>query len=206
MNEINISEERLKNSTLLSSPGLDIELRRIGHITFAVCDRNDGMRYAFASAELANYLGRCGTIKVTDVKLFKQTAVVGDESGDTLLLRLKLANAKIITLDNNDHIHQFEPVIARDLSSSLISPHRQWGLPPHGIAGIMLLSERLVLTIEDIADEGQHAYLIQVLWNDYQLALKVSGTSEHDRICVEGEFMTFSVKEFAHGLLIFDHA
>lgn len=206
MNEINISEERLKNSTLLSSPGLDNELRRLGHITFGVFTKADGLRFAFASSELVKYLERRKGKKITDVRLLSQTAIVGDEVDDTKVLRLKFSDARVATLDKYDHLYEYEPIIAREVSSYLISPHKQWGLPPHGIAGLMLLTERMVHTIEDLADEGQHAYLIKVLWDDYRLALEDSGGDEFEQINVEGEFLSFSVKRFAHGLFIFDYA
>ena len=74
------------------------------------------------------------------------------------------------------------------------------------IAGFMLFTDRLIRTIEDIAEEGQHGYLVSVLWADYRLALESTGSNETDRVCVEGEFLAFSVKRFAHGLFVFDHA
>jgi hypothetical protein len=64
----------------------------------------------------------------------------------------------------------------------------------------------MIHTIEDIAEEGQHAYLVNVLWSDYRLALEATGLSETERISVEGEFLAFSVKRFAHGLYVFAHA
>ena len=206
MNEINISEERLKGSTLLSVPGLDIGLWKIGHITYAITEEGQGMRFAFASAELTKYLARQRPKRITDVRLLKQSPIIGYDEDVTNVLRIKFSDAKIATLDKYDHLYEFEPIILEQGESILTSAHKQWGLPADGIAGLMLLSSRMIHTIEDIADEGQHAYLINILWKEYRLAVESNGADEFERICVEGEFMAFSVKRFAHGLFVFDYA
>ena len=206
MNEINVNEERLDGSTLLSSPGIDIGLWKIGHISYAITEKGYGMRFAFASAELTKYLARRKAKKITDVKLLRQSPIVGYEDDETNILRIKFDDAKIATLNKYDHVYEFEPIILERGQSILTSAHKQWGLPADGIAGLMLLSSRMIHTIEDIADEGQHAYLISVLWKEYRLAIENSGADEFDRICIEGEFMSISVKRFAHGLFVFDYA
>ena len=53
----------------------------------------------------------------------------------------------------------------------------------------LLLPKRLIQTIEDIANEGQRAYLINVLWREYCLALENSGNDEFERLSIEGESM-----------------
>jgi hypothetical protein len=206
MNEINIDENRLSGSTFLTSPLLDIALHKIGAITYAISEKGYGLRFAFASAELTKYFGRMDDFKITDVKLLKQHPIVGYEEDETLVLRLKLSDARIVTLDKYDHVYEYEPVILEQGESILTSAHKQWGLPADSFAGLMLLTRRMILTIEDIANEGQHAYLINVLWREYRLAVDQSGADEFERLSVEGEFMAFSVKRFAHGLFIFDHA
>jgi hypothetical protein len=207
MNEITLSEDRFADSTLISQPGLEIELRQIGSITFGLVTRSDGTpRFAFASAELAAYLAKRKDKRIIDVKLMQQTPIWGEEIDETKILRLKFSDARIITLDKYDHLYEFEPILSREISHALISPHKQWGLPPLSFAGLMLLTERMVSIIEDLADEGQHAYLIKILWDDYRLAIDESGANEFDQINIEGEFMDFSVKRFAHGLFIFDNA
>jgi len=205
MNEINIDEGRLESSTLLSIPGIDIALWRIGHITYGITEKGYGLRFAFSSSELTKYLSRRKNHKITDVKLLKQYPLVGYEEDETNILWLKFDNAKVTFLDKYDHIYEFEPVIMERGESILTSAHKQWGLPADGIAGLMLLSSRMIHTIEDIADEGQHAYLISIIWKEYRLAVENAGADEFERICVEGEFMSFSVKRFAHGLFVFDH-
>jgi len=206
MNEINISEERLNGAKLLSLPGLDISLWKIGHITYAITEKDQGMRFAFASAELTKYLARQKPKRITDVKLLKQSPIIGYEEDETNVLRIKFSDAKIATLDKYDHVYEFEPIILEEGESILTSAHKQWGLPADGIAGLMLLTRRMINTIEDIADEGQHAYLINVLWKEYRLAVESSDADEFERICIEGEFIAFSVKRFAHGLFVFDYA
>lgn len=206
MNEININEGRLDGSTLLSTAGTDIALRKIGHISYGITEKGYGLRFAFASAELTKYLARRKSQKIKDVKLLKQYPIVGYDEDETNVLRLKFDDAKVALLDKYDHIYEFEPVILEQGESILTSAHKQWALPANGIAGLMLLTRRMIHTIEDIADEGQHAYLVNILWKEYRLAIETSGADEYERICVEGEFLSFSVKRFAHGLFVFDHA
>lgn len=205
MNEINISADRLGESTFISSPLMDIGLHKIGAITYAITEKGDGLRFAFASSELTKYLARKNDWKITDVKLLKQYPIIGYEEDETLVLRLKFSDGKIAILDKYDHLSEFVPVVLEKGESILTSAHKQWGLPAESCAGVMLLTKRMIDTIEDIADEGQHAYLISVLWKEYRLALKSSGSDEFERLSIEGEFMAFCVKRFAHGLFVFDH-
>jgi hypothetical protein len=205
MNEININEGRLDGSILLSTAGMDIALRKIGHISYGVTEKGYGLRFAFASAELTKYLARRKKRKIIDVKLLKQYPIVGYEEDETNILRLRFDDSKVALLDKYDHVYEFEPVILERGESILVSAHKQWALPANGVAGLMLLTRRMIHTIEDIADEGQHAYLINILWKEYRLAVETSRADEFERICVEGEFMSFSVKRFAHGLFVFDH-
>ncbi|PXA05736.1 hypothetical protein DDZ13_02375 [Coraliomargarita sinensis] len=206
MNEINISEDRLSESTIFTSPLLDIALHKVGAITFAITEKSYGLRFAFASAELAKYLERQQNPNITDVKLLRQHPVVGYEEDETLILRLKLDRGKVVMLNKYDHIYEYEPIILEEGDGILTSAHKQWGLPAESVAGLMLLTRRMIQTVEDIADEGQHSYLIHVLWQEYRLALEISGCSEAERISVEGEFMAFSVKRFTGELFVFDHA
>lgn len=207
MNEINISLERIREGKILSSPKLDIQLIKIGSISYAVISAHDDMVFfAFSSSQLTRYLSQLKGIKIIDVKLVKQSPITGDESDETNVLHLKLSDAKIAVLNKYDHLYEMDPVILKESKSVLVSAHKQWGLPAMSIAGFMLFTDRLIRTIEDIAEEGQHGYLVSVLWSDYRLALEATGSSETDRVCVEGEFLSFSVKRFAHGLYIFDHA
>lgn len=205
MNEINISEGRLNESTFITSPLLDIALHKVGAISYAVSEKGYGLRFAFASAELSKFLSHRNKRKITDVKLLKQMPIIGYEEDETLVLRLKFAGGRVVTLDKYDHLFEYEPVILEEGESILTSAHKQWGLPSESFAGLMLLTQRMIHTVEDIADESQHAYLINVLWKEYRLAVEDSGADEFERICVEGEFMSFSVNRFAHGLFVFDH-
>jgi hypothetical protein len=205
MNEINISEDRLSESTFLTSPLLDIALHKIGAITYAITEKNCGMRFAFSSAELTKFLTSREELKINDVKLLKQTPVIAYEEDETLILRLKLNDGTVMILNKYDHIYLYEPVVLEKGESILTSAHKQWGLPADSFAGLMLLTRRMINTIEDIADETQHGYLISVLWKEYRLAVESSRADECDRLCIEGEFMAFSVKRFVGGLFVFDH-
>jgi hypothetical protein len=206
MNEIKISLDRIRDGKIISNPRLDIQLIRVGSISYAVFSAHDNMAFfAFSSSQLTRYLSQLEGKDIIDVKLVNQGPITGDESDETKVLQLKLSNAKIVVLNKYDHLYEMDPVILEESNSVLVSAHKQWGLPAMSIAGFMLFTDRLIRTIEDIAEEGQHGYLVNVLWADYRLTLESTGSNETDRVCVEGEFISFSVKKFAHGLYVFDH-
>lgn len=206
MTPVTITHECFHASKLISPKGLEVELRQVGRITFAVCYKNDNEHWhAFSSSELATVLSKRRGNKIIDVKLLQQTPVFGNEIDLTHVLRLKFADATIMTVDKYDHVYTFSPVAQKAKQLKLISPHKQWGLPPLSIAGVMLLTQRMIEAVESIADEGQHAYLIKVLWDDYKLVAK-DYADEDAPISVEGEFLSYTVKRFAHGLFIFDLA
>lgn len=206
MTPVTIPVERFLNAELISASGLEIELRKVGRITFAVCLKNDHAHWhAFSSSELATALSKQQSNMIIDVKLLNQTPVYGEDIDHTNILRLKFANSTIITVDKYDHVYTFSPSIERAKQVKLISPHKQWGLPPLSIAGVMLFTQRMIEAVESIAEEGQHAYLVKVLWDDYRLVAK-EYADEDAQISVEGEFLAFTVKRFAHGLYIFDLA
>jgi hypothetical protein len=206
MNEFKISLERLERSELISHSRCLVELRRVGAVAFAIKTRDDGQwRFTFTSAALAKFLEKLET-SILDVRLLSQTPIVGDESDETKILRLRLGDAKIIILNKYDHLYEYEPSTNVDPRGKLISPVKLWGLPPLSHAGRMLITERMATLIENLAEEGQFHHLIFVLWRDYQLAVNDITPNENDVITVEGEFMTFSVRPFAFEMLIFDLA
>lgn len=206
MNEFKISLERLERSELISHSKCLVELRRAGAVAFAIRTRDDGQwPFTFASAALAKFLKELKT-KITDVRLFSQTPIVGDESDETRILRLRLGDGRIIQLDKYDHLYIFEPSTDVDPRGKLISPVKLWGLPPLSHAARMLMTERMVSLVDTLAEEGQYYHLIHVLWRDFQLAVDDTNLNERDVITVEGEFMTFSVRLFAFEMLIFDLA
>jgi|GEM_PF-2064724 len=207
MNQINIPLDRILDGRILSNPKLDIQLIRVGSISYAIFSAHDNMAFfTFSSSQLTRYLAQLDGEEIIDVKLVSQSPITGDESDETRVLQLKLSNAKIAVINKYDHIYVMDPIILEESNSILISAHKQWGLPAMSIAGFMLFTDRLIRTIEEVAEEGQHGYLVSVLWADYKLALESTGSNETDRVCVEGEFISFSVKRFAHGLYVFDHA
>lgn len=206
MNEFKISSERLERSELISHPKCLVELRRAGAVVFAVRTRDDGKwPFTFASAALAKFLERLKT-KIIDVRVLLQTPIVGDEIDQTKILRLRLGNAAIIQLDKYDHLYEFQPSFDVDPMGHLISPVKEWGLPPLSHAGRMLMTARLVALVDSLAEEGQYHHLVYVLWRDYQLAVRETDHDAEDAIAVEGEFMTFCVRPFAFEMFIFDLA
>lgn len=206
MNEIKIPLERLENSELISHPQCLAELRRVGPVAFALRTQDDGKwPFAFASSALAQFLKGLKS-KIIDVRLLLQTPLVGDEIDETKILRLKLGNARIAILDKYDHLYEFEPSTEVDPRGHLTSPVKLWGLPPMSHAGFMLMTERMVSLVDSLAEEGQFHHLVYVMWRDFQLAMENTDWNEDDVITVEGEFMCFSVRRFAFGMFVFDHA
>jgi serine/threonine protein phosphatase 1 len=77
---------------------------------------------------------------------------------------------------------------------------------------VMMLEARrelsaIIAWLQNGGDETLSAYGAKTLDaipdKDWRL---IESTLPYERICVEGEFMSFSVKRFAHGLFIFDYA
>lgn len=204
MNQVSISKERLKSSELISHPKSAIQLRKVGDITFALCDsRTDELMLGFSSSALVRYLGSRERLQIINVRLVSQKVIIGLEPDDYLVLSMRLKDATLITLDEQDYIYESSPFISTHERGTLISPSKMWALPPEGCYARMLLTERMVHFLENLAEEGQHAHLVSMLWKEYELA---RDKSEPDRrLSIEGEFMSYSVMAFAHGLVLFDH-
>lgn len=206
MNEFKISLERLERSKLISHPRCLVELRRAGAVAFAIKTRDDDQwPFTFVSAALAKFLKKLKT-KIIDVRLLLQTPIIGDEIDETKILRLRLGNARIVILDKYDHLYEFEPSTDIDPRGKLVSPVKLWGLPPLSHAGRMLMTERMVSLVENLAEEGQYHHFVYVLWRDFQLAADEAHRGEDEVITVEGEVMMFSVRPFAFEMFVFDLA
>lgn len=204
MNEININLNRLKTGKNHSAPKARRLLMQAGGIAFGILERKYmTLLYGFASASLARYIAESQQIKVEDAIVLKQRLIVGPEEEPRLALHLKLLDGCHLTLDCYDHIYHCTPYVSLRDNGRLLSPNKVWGLPAHGYMGFMLLTERMVDFLEDRAKDGQHAHLLRVLWREYEICSKRFSDRQ---LNIEGEFVEFTARPFAHGLIIFDTA
>ena len=204
MNEINISQDLVDGSILLSAPSSRLELRRIGKAIFALCHSKDqSIAFAFLSSSLLHFLNNSNSADILEVSLSLSKTLAGDPSGRTLVLRLKFSNGSIVTLNQTDYLYIAEPYIACENSGSVYSPSRKWGLTEPWFIKEMLLTERMISCLEDLGQEHL-SHLLFTLWKDFELHVKCSKPCR-TRITIAGEFMAFSVTPFAHGLFVFDY-
>ena len=204
MNEIKIPQELVDGSRLISAPTARLELRTIGKAIFALCHQKDQtIAFAFLSSSLLHFLENSNSAEIFDVSLNLSKTLAGPPPDRALILRLRMSNGNLITLNQADELYVAEPYVACDNSSSVYSPSRIWGLTGPGYLEKMLLTERMIAFLEDMGQEHlQH--LLHTLWKDFELHLQCS-KSCHNRATISGEVMAFSVTPFANGLFIFDY-
>ena len=204
MNEINISQDLVDGSTLLSAPGASLELRKIGKAIFALCHpKGQSIALAFLSSSLIHFLEHSNTAEMLDASLSLSRTMAGFPAERSLILRLKLSNGNLIILNNADELYVAEPYIGCDVSGSLYSPSRKWGLTEPWFIKEMLLTERMISCLEDMGQEHL-PHLLFTLWKDFELHVKCSKPCR-TRITIAGEFMAYSVTPFADGLFVFDY-
>lgn len=204
MNEINISNDLIDGSTLLSAPSASLELRRVGKAIFALCHPQDhSIALAFLSSSLIHCLEHSNAAEILDASLSLSKTMAGYPSERSLILRLKLGNGKLIILNQADELYIADPYTACDISGSLFSPSRRWGLTRPAQLEQMLVTERMATSLEDLGEEHL-PHLLFTLWQDFNLHVSCSKPCR-TRITVAGEFMAFSVSPFAHGLFVFDY-
>ncbi|HAW20111.1 MAG TPA: hypothetical protein DCX14_08015 [Flavobacteriales bacterium] len=203
MNEVNIYIGHLHGAKLLTAKGCAVSLWRIGKITFGICKDADSVHFGFGSGALSDYLDNNPQTKIIDLKLYLREGLVGTNKRD-LLLQLKKNDGNLITLDQQDHLYEAIPYIESEPRGHYYAPSRVWGFPLKGYLCRMLLTERLVQLISDIAVNNNERQLIHIMWKEYQLAKQVKGDQPH--LTVSGEFTGFSVRKFTDDFLIFDYA
>jgi hypothetical protein len=204
MNEINISQDLVDGSTLLSAPGASLELRKIGKAIFALCHPQDqSIVLGFLSSSLIHFLEHSNTAEMLDASLSLSRTMAGFPTERSLILRLKLSNGSLIILNNADELYVAEPYIACENSGSVYSPNRKWGLTEPLFINKMLLTERMISCLEDMGVEHL-PHLLFTLWKDFEMHVKCSKPCR-TRITIAGEFMAYSVTPFADGLFVFDY-
>ncbi|PXA04010.1 hypothetical protein DDZ13_08165 [Coraliomargarita sinensis] len=203
MNEINLPLHLLKNASLLSTKYADNQFFQVSSITFAIVERKSGdLLFAFASSALARYIAENDSIEVLDVFFIRNEAMISSLPWPEKTLYIQLKTQRAIVLNTYDHLYVQDPYKSLNRTQSpLISPHKMWGATPFRHFDMMLLTDRLVETIESLSDEGQQLHLVHILWQDFRLAVEPPLLTE--RIVITGEFMEFSVKPLRF-LFVFD--
>ena len=204
MTEINLAQELVQASALLSSPDVALQLRKVGRATFALCwQEGQTLAFAFSSSALVHFLDQSLVAEINDVSLIRCETFAGCPSERSLVLQLRLSSGALVTLNQADELYIAEPYVACEQVGTLTSPNQRWGLFGVDYLGRMLLTERMVTYVEGVGDEHL-SHLLYTLWRDFELQVKCSAT-RLGRITVEGELMVFSVRPFCDGQFIFDY-
>lgn len=205
MNEANVSIDRIASSEVISQPRSGLQLRRIEGTVFAVTEPTlEGYSYVFESPALRRYIEKFQP-SICSVALIHQREVVGENENNQMRLELGLDDGHFVILNEKDQVFVAVPMADNINDSALQSPVKVWGLPAQLPYACMLLTKRLAETLDSLADDGQHAYLLNVLWKEYKLALSEAEQAEQTHR-INGEFMRFSARPFQRFLVLFDRA
>lgn len=188
---------------MLSTKYAENQFYQVTPITYAIVEkRSKDLLFAFASSALARFFAANETVEVRDVFYIRNEVIFSTQPWPEKTLYIQLKTSRAIVLDSYDHLYVQESF--RSLNSTrslLISPHKMWGASPFRHFDVMLLTDRLVQTIESISDEGQQLHLVHILWQEFRL--EIGTTPPTERIEITGEFMQFSVRPF-NFLFVFD--
>lgn len=203
MNEINISQELIEDSILLTHPDVALQLRKVGRAIFVLCKNEDqALVFAFLSSALTHYFEQSASVDILEISLSVSRTMAGSPIERSLILRIKLRNGSLLLLNQTDDLYVAQPYIGCEPSGSLISPSRKWGIHDRGYLEQMLLTERLVECLEAFGGEARH--LLFTIWKDFELHVRCSKPCR-GRITIAGELMAFSVRPFCDGQFIFDY-
>ncbi|PXA03874.1 hypothetical protein DDZ13_09545 [Coraliomargarita sinensis] len=205
MKEINIAISRLNEATLLSHRISKLELYQLGKVTFIIREPvDDKIVYAFTSPALGRFLTTSQTSDIREVQLVVEETMP-DLDGRNKLLKLTLSTREIVSIDEDDFICKSQPLHPRPLeyTGRLLTPYQLWGGDPLSYLSLILVSDRLVDSIEDIALDGNQLELLDVMWREYQRDLKAGRISLKERHIIYGEFLEFTAKRIG-GFVVLD--
>jgi len=117
------------------------------------------------------------------------------------MLILKSNDGTHVSLNELDEIR-----VAKKWKTKFLTATKAWGMPPDGHLARMLLSPRLVASIEELSLDDETAYRRQILllmFQEYQL-LKASQKTACDPILINGEHFRFKAKPYNTALTFFD--
>lgn len=204
MNEINIAEEALLGSRIISSPDEEIVLHRLGRSVFALSESaTSKLIFAFASSVLAAYLDSEQAQEIIRPFLIRK-----EQDGHgciKLALQLKLEDGSIALLTEHGslfHTHRVE-IDGCVRSDQPQSPSQIWNLSNEGDLKRMLVTDRIAHIIDDLslsANEVEHR--LQILWKEF-LIYEEQMESFEPKVIV-GEFMTFIARLGRNKTVIFD--
>lgn len=193
MKEINLDINRTGEGQLLSHRISKIDLWQLGKVTFYLYEPVSGdIIFAFASDSLGRFVVANDKVEIRDVKLTVEHTLPG-RTNETKRLHLTLQTREIVTLHEDGLIYRAQPLHPRPLeyTGRLLSPQKIWGGNPMSYLSLILISERLFDTIEDLANDGNQLELIEVLWMEFQRVLKADPKKTGD-YKIPGEFMEFT--------------
>lgn len=205
MNEINISLSRIEKASYISCATAAQQLRRIAKITFAITfSKDENASFAFASQALADYL-HTHQAEISEAHLVYESGHPHDVANNKRILHLDLKSGERLHLNEHDQLWVSQRYHNKQRHIGIYSPYKLWQLPKQAYLCQMLVTERMFHFLEDLGDDGQHAYLLNILWKEYQLHLDRHGACA-DGQKIHGEFMSFRAKAFSQNFVLLDFA
>lgn len=205
MNEINLSEELLLESSIISNREEDLRLHQIGRMVFALSKSSNGnLVFAFASSALCHYLESDEAKDAIRPWLIRE----GSETGEkiTLTLQLKFESGILAMLTQNGTLylaHRYEIKDSNSCRLQLLSPVTSWRLSQKAHLSRMRLSYRMSQIIEDLSPSKElKTQRLETLWKEY-LMHESSMTLAKSKI-ITGEFMSFTARQCFDGTVVFD--
>lgn len=204
MKEINLDITRIGQGQLLTHKISKCELWQLGKVTFYIREPiQDDILYAFSSPALGRFIVT-NDLEIHDVK-FTTERSLADREHEVKKLHLTLQSRDIVTIHEDDLIYRAKPLHPRPLeyTGRLLSPQKIWGGNPMSYLGLILISERMFDTIQDLALNDNQLELIEVLWMEFQRELKADSKKTGDYKIV-GEYMEFSALRLPGLFVLFD--
>lgn len=205
MKEINIDIDRSGEGELLSHRISKNQLWQLGKVTFYIRDPvQNCILYAFASPALGRFMVANEKTEIHDVKLAAEQ-ILPNRTGETKRLHLTLNTREVVIVQEDDLIYQAQPLHPRPLeyTGRLLTPYRIWGGNPMSYLALILISERMFDTLEDLATNGNQLELVDVLWREFQRELK-SDPKKTGNYKIAGEFMEFTAHRMPGLFVLFD--
>lgn len=203
MQEANVSIDRIENAPIVSSERAHVHLRHLSGPLFAVTPSPlKEPSYVFLSPKLERYLDEEHP-RIVSVALIQQHEVAGPKPNYQLRLELGLADGRRLTVDENDSVFEASRFGTNSEQPGAQPALQVWDLPAKLPYARMLLTNRLIQALNHLAEGGQHAHLLTVLWKEYELARQDAKTNKQT-LHINGEFMSFSARAFHQHLVVFD--
>lgn len=207
MKEINYTPSIQDNPTEMTTSNSQLILVRNNLTTFTLIETfSQTLIFAFKSKSLGDYFDLRPNIVATDAQLIQLVAIKSQQTFGKEL-RLTLSNKEKVILNEKDDLRILKKLDANIVSARILySPHRVWKTPNEGYLTKILMTERFVSFVEQMAHGSDPQYILIHFWLDYCEALGKPNISSGYRRAfpVQGEFTQFVAKPYKDGTVLFD--